>query len=117
MYFSTDLELSGDKIIEYYRLRFQIEFNFRSAKQYWGLEDFMNIKKVTVTNAANFLMFMVNVSQILLLDLEHQSALDLKSHYHGIYYAKKIFNILPKHPQAINIDEYLEEVPILGMIN
>ncbi|MDQ6978920.1 MAG: transposase, partial [Mariprofundaceae bacterium] len=39
--FSFDLDLAGDKIVEYYSLRFQIEFNFRDAKQYWGLEDFM----------------------------------------------------------------------------
>ncbi|MCI5180697.1 MAG: hypothetical protein D3911_15555 [Candidatus Electrothrix sp. AW3_4] len=26
-------------------MRFQIEFNFRDAKQYWGLDDFMNIKE------------------------------------------------------------------------
>lgn len=34
--FSDDLELPYDKLIDYYRLRFQIEFNFRDAKQYWG---------------------------------------------------------------------------------
>ena len=32
--FSDDLELPYDKLIDYYRLRFQIEFNFRDAKQY-----------------------------------------------------------------------------------
>ncbi|KAF0210289.1 MAG: hypothetical protein FD178_3674 [Ignavibacteria bacterium] len=36
---STDLELSGGKIIHYYRLRFQIEFLIRDAKQHGGLED------------------------------------------------------------------------------
>lgn len=36
---STDLELSGEKIIHYYRLRFQIEFLIRDAKQHGGLED------------------------------------------------------------------------------
>jgi hypothetical protein len=41
--FSRDLELASDKLVEYYRLRFQIEFNFRDAKQYWGLEDFMTV--------------------------------------------------------------------------
>jgi len=51
--FSSDLELSYDKLIEYYQLRFQIEFNFRDAKQYWGLEDFMNIGQNTIYNAAN----------------------------------------------------------------
>jgi len=43
--FSTDLELDWKNIIDYYRLRFQIEFNFRDAKQHWGLEDFMVIKE------------------------------------------------------------------------
>ena len=51
--FSSDLDLSYEKIIDYYRLRFQIEFNFRDAKQFWGLEDFMNRGQTAVTNAAN----------------------------------------------------------------
>jgi IS4 transposase len=51
--FSSDLDLSYEKIIDYYKLRFQIEFNFRDAKQFWGLEDFMNRSQITVTNAAN----------------------------------------------------------------
>ncbi len=44
--FSNDLKLAYDTLIDYYQLRFQIEFNFRDAKQYWGLEDFMNIKEI-----------------------------------------------------------------------
>lgn len=32
--FSTDLQQDYDKIIKFYSLRFQIEFNFRDAKQY-----------------------------------------------------------------------------------
>ena len=35
--FSTDLKLPYEKLYDYYTLRFQIEFNFRDAKQYWGL--------------------------------------------------------------------------------
>jgi hypothetical protein len=42
--FSSDLELGYEHMIDYYRLRFQLEFNFRDAKQYWGLEDFMSVK-------------------------------------------------------------------------
>jgi hypothetical protein len=64
--FSTDLELAYEKMIDYYSLRFQIEFNFRDAKQYWGLDDFMNIEQTAVTNAANLSFFMVNFSSILL---------------------------------------------------
>ena len=57
--FSSDLDLAYDKLIDYYKLRFQIEFNFRDAKQYWGLEDFMNVKEIPVTNGANLAFFMV----------------------------------------------------------
>jgi Transposase DDE domain len=37
--FSTDLNLSSDKILHYYRQRYQIEFLFRDAKNFAGLED------------------------------------------------------------------------------
>jgi putative transposase len=39
--FSSDLTLEAERLVAYYRLRFQLEFNFREAKQHWGLEDFM----------------------------------------------------------------------------
>jgi hypothetical protein len=45
-----------------------IEFNFRDAKQYWGLEDFMNVTPTGVTNAANLSLFMVNVAYRLQAD-------------------------------------------------
>jgi len=37
LYFSTDLEQRGEKIVRYYRSRFQIEFLYRDAKQFTGL--------------------------------------------------------------------------------
>ncbi|MGB1270322.1 MAG: transposase, partial [Flavobacteriaceae bacterium] len=37
LYFSTDLELSAERLLEYYQTRFQIEFTFRDAKQHTGL--------------------------------------------------------------------------------
>ncbi len=85
--FSNDLTLSYETIIEYYKLRFQIEFNFRDAKQYWGLEDFMNIKEQPLTTAINLSFFLVNVSQILLTSSRHThphfSREDLKAHFRG----------------------------------
>ena len=64
--FSSDLELGYAHMIDYYRLRFQLEFNFRDAKQYWGLEDFMSVKERPVYNSANLAMFMVNLSHVLI---------------------------------------------------
>ncbi len=37
IYFTTDLKQNWDEIIQMYRLRFQIEFLYRDAKQYTGL--------------------------------------------------------------------------------
>ena len=38
LYFSTDLNLSAWYIVKYYKLRFQIEFIYRDANQFTGLE-------------------------------------------------------------------------------
>jgi IS4 transposase len=37
--FSTDIELDAERILAYYKARFQIEFIFRDAKQFTGLCD------------------------------------------------------------------------------
>jgi len=39
IYFSTDLEQDWNEVLEFYRLRFQIEFLYRDAKQFTGLND------------------------------------------------------------------------------
>src|SRR2546425_3405093 len=66
---SSDLSLSYDLLIDYDRLRLQWECNFRDAKQYWGLEDFMTVKQTPVYNRANLAMFMVNLSHALIRPL------------------------------------------------
>jgi putative transposase len=85
-------------------LRFQIEFNFRDAKQFWGLEDFMNTSQQAVTNAANLAFLMVNVSAVLLQPYRcHQpdfSVLDLKAHYRARRYLDETIKSLPVSPDA-----------------
>lgn len=115
--YSSDLELEWDNMINYYRLRFQIEFNFRDAKQHWGLEDFMVTNKQSVSNSANISMWMVNLSQALLVSTDEESVLDLKARYHGLRYAQEVFKILPKNAQPINIKQILEQVSALGRIH
>ena len=119
--FSSDLALDAEKMIDYYCLRFQIEFNFRDAKQYWGLEDFMNVKKTPVNNAANLSMFRVNVSAKLLapLRLEHAgcSVLDLKARYRGVKYFRETLKILPQKPDPIVIDQIAERLGAIGAIH
>jgi putative transposase len=119
--FSTDLELSYEKIMDFYTLRFQIEFNFRDAKQSWGLDDFMNVKETAVTNAATLSFFMVNFSTILLRRFrEHNpefSILDLKSHYRGCRYVSETIKFLPQKPDGILLAEIFEQIARLGMVH
>jgi putative transposase len=115
--FSSDLELECEKIIEYYRLRFQIEFNFRDAKQHWGMEDFMVIKKQSVFNAANLSLWMVNVSQAILATSGEESILDLKARHHSLRYAQELFKILPENTKPINIMQLFKKIPVLGRIH
>jgi putative transposase len=100
--FSTDSDLSAEKIGRYYSLRFQIEFNFRDAKQHWGLEDFMNVTAQGVTNAANLAFLMVNLAHILLQPYRDSqsdfSVLDLKAHYRARRYLSETIKMLPEMP-------------------
>jgi putative transposase len=119
--FSTDLKLSYEKIMDFYTLRFQIEFNFRDAKQYWGLDDFMNIKERAVTNAANLSFFMVNFSSLLLRRFRQHnpefSILDLKSHYRGCRYVSETIKLLPQKPDGILLAQIFEQIARLGMVH
>ena len=120
--FSSDLDLTYDKLIDYYSLRFQIEFNFRDAKQFWGLEDFMNINSTAVTNAANLSLFMVSFSQRLLRDFRQSadaasSVLDLKAFCRGLKYVMETLQMLPQTPEPILFTEILSRVTHLGRIH
>src|SRR5204863_3931471 len=118
--FSTDLKLPYEKLFDYYTLRFQIEFNFRDAKQYWGLDDFMNVKQEAVTNAANLSFFMVNFSSVLMHRYRETnpafSILDLKAHYRGCRYAAETIKLLPQKPDGILLAEIFEHIARLGMV-
>lgn len=119
--FSSDLTLGWEPLVDYYRLRFQIEFNFRDAKQYWGLEDFMNISETAVTNAANLSLFMVNVAYRLRRDLRPSdpafSVLDLKAHYRGYQYVSETIKMLPQKPDENLVAEIYRQVARLGSIH
>jgi hypothetical protein len=119
--FSSDLTLSYDQLVDFYSLRFQIEFNFRDAKQFWGLEDFMNVSQVAVTNAANLALFMVNVSQVLMCKYRQAdpdfSILDLKAIYRGYRYVTQTIQMLPQKPDDNLVSQLFRKVAALGCIH
>ena len=118
---SSDLALAYAPLVDYYGLRFQIEFNFRDAKQYWGLEDFMNVTPTGVTNAANLSLFMVNVAYGLRADGHARdpaySVLDLKADYRGYKYVEETIKLLPEKPEPVLLAKIRTQVACLGRIH
>jgi hypothetical protein len=119
--FSSDLGLAFDKLVEYYRLRFQIEFTFRDAKQYWGLEDFMNVTATGVSNAANLSLLMVSLSAMLLGEVRQTdpqcSVLDLKAAYRGAKYVRETLKLLPDKLDERLVARIYRQVASLGRIH
>jgi putative transposase len=119
--FRSDVILAYAPLRDSYGLRFQIEFNFRDANQYWGLENFMNVTPTGVTNAANLSLFMVNVADRLRADNHPRDAaysvLDLKADCRGSKYVEETIQILPEKPAPILLAKILNRVAGLGRIH
>ena len=119
--FCSDLELSYKSIVRIYRLRFQIEFNFRDAKQFWGLEDFMNVKQTPVYNAANLAIFMTNLSALLIRQRRKQipgfGVHDLKAEFRGRFYAQEVLKLLSESPDPVLIDRLFDRLSSIGAIH
>ena len=119
--FSSDLALPFNTLIDYYCLRFQLEFNFRDAKQYWGLEDFMNTSARAVTNAANLSLFMVNLVERVLQDVRQLqpevSVLDLKAQCRGAKYVEETIKLLPERPEPVLLERIFSKIVGIGRIH
>jgi len=102
-------------------LRFQLEFNFRDAKQYWGLEDCMTVKQTPVYNRANLAMFMVHVSHAVIRPMRTQwpecSVNDLKAWFRSRKYVVETLKLLPDMPDPIFIAQAIDQMAQLGRVN
>lgn len=121
--FSTDLEADHKTIMDIYQVRYQIEFNFRDARQFFGLSNFKNIKKQQVQNVIGYAFFMVTLSNILLFEIKQKypdskfSIQDLKAYFRAEKYLNELLNkdeftasLFLNLKQNINL-------PIIGAIN
>ncbi|MDZ7899372.1 MAG: transposase [Arcicella sp.] len=112
--FTNDLTLDALKVIKYYSLRFQIEFDFRDAKQFYGLADFKNYKETQVTNAVNIAFTMTVIGKLVLekyklkLDCPNMGIIDLKT----VFRTQKCAEILLNNIN-LDSDEFLSSSQFL----
>ena len=118
---SSDLALASALLLDSYALRCPLEFHFREAKQYWGLEDVMNVTLTGVTHAANVSLCRVNVAYCLRKTLHpgdaDYSVLDLKADYRGDKYVEETIKMLPDKPEPVLCAKILHKVACLGRIH
>ena len=90
IFMRSNLELAAAQLVDYYRLRFQIEFNFHDAKQHFGLENFMSVTATAVNNATNLAIWLITDSAGGI-----QGVRDLKTAVHGPKYITAVLKLLP----------------------
>lgn len=96
-------------------------FHCRDAKPYWGLEDFMNVTSIGVTNAAHLALFMVHVAYRRRADLHpgdpHDSILDLQADCRGYQDVAETLQLLAEKPEPVLVAKSRPQVASLGRIH
>lgn len=65
IYFCADKQMQGKTVLEYYHLRFQIEFLFRDAKQHLGLNQCQSTDEKVLHNHWNTALTTINIAKAL----------------------------------------------------
>jgi putative transposase len=118
--FSRDVDLPYHPLKDYDGLRFQLAFNCRDAKQYWGLEDFMNVTETAVPKAAHLPLFMVHVAYRFRRDVRQSdpacSLLDVKARFRADTYVTETRTMLPEKPEPVLLAQIFTKVAGRGRI-
>lgn len=121
--FSTDLKLQWHKIEQYYHLRFQIEFLFRDARQYTGLDSCQSVKQKSLHTHVNASLTALNIAKLdLLADNNFDPALpisihDYKQRQQNAHIADFIFSNLEIDRNSKKIKALTKELLNIGCIN
>lgn len=114
LFFSTDINMSGNDVFEYYSVRFQIEFNFRDGKQFTGLKDCQARNDNRLDFAFNASLTALNVAKVLRseenmdLSIGRLKSLMIKAHM-----LKRFFSVFGLRPNMQLIEKANKE--ILGL--
>jgi putative transposase len=123
IWFCTDLKLNYMTLLHYYHLRFQIEFDFRDAKQYFGFADFKNYKQQNLTNFVNLSFTMCLIAKIYqayyrkILNKPKLSTLDLKTIFKARFTAKNLLKLVQNDTNSIFNDAFCNNFIPNDLIN
>jgi hypothetical protein len=122
VYFSTDLATDAWMIYHYYKMRYQIEFLFRDAKGFLGLEHTQSRQENALEFHFNAVLTTLNLAKIHhWLSIEKKdrpsfSIADIKTLYNNQYILDKIISIYGKDPKIEINNPKIRELYQLGRI-
>jgi len=119
--FSTDLNLNGHKIFIYYKARFQIEFLFRDAKQYTGLEHSQVRDEKKLNYHFNISLTSVSLAKTIFYQSESNinkpfSMRNIKVNYYNKLLIEFIYNKSVFLQTSIKIKQLFDKLELFGMI-
>ncbi len=114
----SDLELSADTILTYYRLRFAIEFLFRDAKQHLGLNHCQSTKEKRLAFHFQAVMMSLNLCLLenRLQDNASFSLQDIKTEYFNAQWIQTIITNLDLNAESIEMHPNYPKLLRMGKI-
>ncbi len=122
LYFSTDLEMDPGTILEYYRIRFQIEFLYRDGKQHTGLNDSQARSENKLDFQFNASLTSINIAKVvhwLSIPKKERKAFsmtDIKTMNHNALLLQRFFDVFAINPYSIKNQNYVKELIYYGTI-
>lgn len=122
LYFSTDLNLPAWYIVKYYKLRFQIEFIYRDANQFTGLENCQARSKEKLYFHMNTALTTVSIAKsVHYLSIPKQeeesfSMTNVKTLYHNQLLLERFFDVFGIDPNTHKNNPKVKELYYFGSI-
>jgi hypothetical protein len=119
--FSTDINQAPTDVIDIYHTRFQMEFGFRDAKQFAGLEHSQARSGKKLDFHFNTALTTVNIAKVIQLKDETKRELpfsmrDTKVLFHNALLLQRFFSLFGNPPNSRKNQRYLQELLTFGAI-
>ncbi len=121
-YFSTDNNMAGLVLLEGYRMRYQIEFLFRDAKSFIGLEDSQSRQEKALNFHFNLTFFTLNIAKVFHWFSQPKqqrttfSMADIKTQYVNELILDRLISIYGKDPSVEKNNPQIKKLYELGRI-
>jgi len=120
LYFSTDTQMEAATIVRYYRLRFQIEFLYRDAKQFTGLENCQARSENKLNFHFNLALTATNVAKAahwISIPREQRASFsmaDIKTMNHNALLMDRFFSTFGIDPHLRKNQKHVNELLLYG---